>query len=44
MVEEAGGRIIHFRKDRGISIIAGNEAICEKILREIEQCDARGDA
>jgi myo-inositol-1(or 4)-monophosphatase len=37
MVEEAGGQIIHFRKDRGISIIAGNEAICRKILQEIEQ-------
>jgi len=43
MVEEAGGRIVHFRKDRGIAIIAGNEVICEKIRREIEQSDAGGD-
>lgn len=42
MVEEAGGRIIHFRQDRGISIIAGNETVCAKILAEIEQTDARG--
>ncbi|MDR3588365.1 MAG: inositol monophosphatase family protein [Negativicutes bacterium] len=42
LVEEAGGRIVHFREDRGISIIAGNEILCEKIRREIEAVDAGG--
>lgn len=39
MVEEAGGKIIHFRKDRGISIIAGSERICRSIYGEIKKID-----
>lgn len=36
IVEEAGGRIEHFRKDRGVSIIAANRTIVEKIGEKIE--------
>jgi myo-inositol-1(or 4)-monophosphatase len=44
MVEEAGGTVRPFRQDRGISIIAGNAAICDKIAREIQAVDrARED-
>lgn len=39
MVEEAGGKIMHFRDDRGISIIAGNEIISRKIYEEIKRID-----
>ena len=39
MVEEAGGTIVHFRKDRGISIIAANAVLCEKIHKEITSID-----
>ena len=39
MVEEAGGTVVNFRSDRGISIIAGNAAICEQILAEIRIVD-----
>jgi myo-inositol-1(or 4)-monophosphatase len=36
LVEEAGGKIVHFRHDRKISLIAGNETLCGLILRELE--------
>ncbi|MBP2640755.1 MAG: histidinol-phosphatase [Firmicutes bacterium] len=39
LVEEAGGKIVYFRQDRGISLIAGNEVICGAILEEIKQVD-----
>lgn len=39
LVEEAGGQIIHFRQDRGVSLIAGNPFLCEKILEEINNVD-----
>jgi len=39
MVEEAGGKIVYFRQDRGISLIAGNEALCGAIWEEIKQVD-----
>jgi len=39
MVEEAGGKIIHFRDDRGVSIIAGNQALCQNIYDEIKRID-----
>lgn len=39
LVEEAGGKIVNFREDRKISIVAGNEVICNKILKEIEEAD-----
>jgi myo-inositol-1(or 4)-monophosphatase len=44
MVEEAGGRVIHFRDDRGISVIVGNKVICDKIyaeIKEVDGCQAR---
>lgn len=39
MVTEAGGKVIYFREDRGVSIIAGNAAITEKIYQEIKRVD-----
>lgn len=36
LVEEAGGIVRSFRKDRGISIIAGNAAIVQKIGEKIK--------
>lgn len=39
MVKEAGGKVIHFREDRGISIIAGNEILVDKIHGEIRKID-----
>jgi myo-inositol-1(or 4)-monophosphatase len=38
-VKEAGGKVIHFRDDRKVSIIAGNEVICKLLLKEIEEVD-----
>ncbi len=35
IVEEAGGKVIHFRTDRGISIIAGNSTLVERIREKI---------
>lgn len=39
LVEEAGGKIIHFRNDRKISIIVGNEIISNKIHEQIKRLD-----
>jgi myo-inositol-1(or 4)-monophosphatase len=39
LVEEAGGKIIHFRNDRKISIIAANNIISDKIQNIIITCD-----
>lgn len=39
MVEEAGGKTVAFRTDRGISIIAGNETISRKLYAEIKRID-----
>lgn len=39
LVQEAGGQVIHFRNDRGISIIAGNQDICQLIRSEISIID-----
>jgi len=39
LVEEAGGQVIHFREDRGVSVIAGNQAIAQKIQAELLQVD-----
>lgn len=36
IVEEAGGKIHHFRQDRGVSIIAANASILEKIREKIK--------
>lgn len=35
IVEEAGGKVVHFRKDRGVSVIAGNAAIVERIREKV---------
>lgn len=32
IVEEAGGKVIRFRKDRGVSLLAGNQDICSELL------------
>ncbi|MDR3592522.1 MAG: inositol monophosphatase family protein [Negativicutes bacterium] len=39
LVEEAGGRIVNFREDRGISIIAGNDVICRCLHEGIQKID-----
>lgn len=36
IVEEAGGIVVPFRKNRGISIIAGNSVLVERIREKIE--------
>lgn len=41
MVQEAGGKVIHFRKDRGISIIAANPALADKIHQELKSIDSQ---
>lgn len=41
LLEEAGGRVIYFRDDRGISIIAANRQIGEKIHAEIKAIDQK---
>ncbi|QJW44783.1 inositol monophosphatase [bacterium BFN5] len=41
LLEEAGGRVIYFRDDRGISIIAANQSISEKIQAEIKAIDQK---
>lgn len=42
LVEEAGGVVRPFRQDRGISLIAGNPVICDKIQAEITRVDNEG--
>lgn len=39
IIEEAGGKVIFLKEKRGISLVAGNEVICQKILKEIEYID-----
>ena len=39
LVEEAGGKVTHFRDDRKISIIAANEIISEKLKNIIDACE-----
>ena len=39
MVEEAGGKVVYFRQDRGISLVAGNGELCKAILKEIHHVD-----
>ena len=36
IVEEAGGQVVRFRENRGISIVSGNAVIVEKILEKIK--------
>ncbi len=40
ILEEAGGRVLYLPEKRGISLVAGNEAICQKILDEMRAVDA----
>lgn len=39
LIEEAGGRVVSFRQDRKISLVAGNSAVCSKILAELQTVD-----
>jgi len=39
LLEEAGGKVIYLSEKRGISLVAGNEAISQKIWDEIEAVD-----
>ncbi|MFK7823075.1 MAG: inositol monophosphatase [Oligoflexales bacterium] len=39
IVEEAGGKVIHFREDRNFSIIAANHQIADTIASEHKQVD-----
>lgn len=43
IIKEAGGKVIYLKDKRGVSIIAGNEIICQKILKEIEYIDNCSD-
>ncbi len=40
LVEEAGGKVAYLPHKRGVSLVAGNPVICERILTEMEQADA----
>lgn len=39
LIKEAGGKIVFLKEKRGVSLVTGNEDICEKILEEIEYVD-----
>ncbi|NLP44080.1 MAG: inositol monophosphatase [Peptococcaceae bacterium] len=39
LVQEAGGKVILLNQKRGVSLIAGNNTIAEKILRGLEDVD-----
>ena len=39
LVEEAGGRVVYLPHHRGVSLVAGNSAICECILAEMQQAE-----
>jgi myo-inositol-1(or 4)-monophosphatase len=41
IVEEAGGKIIYLEKEKGISLVAGNDLMCKLILEEIRKTDLR---
>ncbi|KUG04808.1 inositol-1-monophosphatase [hydrocarbon metagenome] len=42
ILEEAGGKVVYLPEKRGISLVAGNEDICQKILDEIRAVDSIG--
>lgn len=42
LVEEAGGKAIYLEEKRGVSLIAGNETICEEIWEKIKEADLQG--
>jgi myo-inositol-1(or 4)-monophosphatase len=39
LVEEAGGQVVHFRQDRGVSIIAANPVICRELEIQIQKIE-----
>lgn len=39
LIEEAGGKVIILEKKRAISLVAGNEIICQGILNELDYVD-----
>jgi myo-inositol-1(or 4)-monophosphatase len=39
IIKEAGGKIVYLKDKRGISLLAGNENICQKLINEIEYID-----
>jgi myo-inositol-1(or 4)-monophosphatase len=43
LVEEAGGRVIYFRDDREISIVAGNIEVVTQVEKHIKFCDEKRD-
>ncbi len=40
ILEEAGGKVVYLTEKRGISLVAGNDTICHKILDEIRAVDS----
>ncbi|HHV71634.1 MAG TPA: inositol monophosphatase [Clostridia bacterium] len=41
ILEEAGGKVIYLTEKRGVSLVAGNPVICEKILEQLRIVDER---
>lgn len=39
LVQEAGGKVISFRADRKISIVAGNETVCDEVFAQLRSVD-----
>lgn len=39
IVEEAGGKVVYLTEKRGVSLVAGNEAVCDLILKEMRLVD-----
>lgn len=39
LVEEAGGKVVYLKEKRGVSLVAGNEEICKRILQELKEAD-----
>jgi len=42
LVEEAGGRVIYLTEKRGVSLVAGNAAICTRLLNELDSAEGKG--
>jgi len=40
LIEEAGGKVIYLVEKRGVSLVAGNQAICPKIVQEMKNADS----
>lgn len=41
LVEEAGGKVVYLKEKRGVSLVAGNEKICARILEELKEADLK---